>query len=93
MNANTPRHIGMAGVPLSAAKDLLGGMSLNGQAIPVGGITLRSMPKLLEPKRRPRKGIAREFRHGLRVGVNKGTTGMPVGLFSMLLKNYPLTIF
>ena len=52
MNANTPRHIGMAGVPLSAAKDLLGGMSLNGQAIPVSGI-------------------------------NKGTTGMPVMLFSI----------
>jgi len=28
--------------------------------------------------------IAGEFRHGLRVGVNKGTTGMPVGLFSII---------
>ena len=38
MNANVPRHIGMAGMPLAAAKKLLCGMSLDGQAIPVGGI-------------------------------------------------------
>jgi len=37
---------------MNAMKKLLGGMSLNGQAIPVGGI-------------------------------NKGTTGMPVRLFSI----------
>ena len=29
---------------------------------------------------------SREFRHGLRVGVNKGTTGMPAGLFSIRLR-------
>jgi hypothetical protein len=29
MNAKAPRHIGMAGVPLAAAKKPLGGMSLN----------------------------------------------------------------
>jgi hypothetical protein len=31
---------------MNAKKKLLGGMPLNGQAIPVGGITPTSMPKL-----------------------------------------------
>jgi hypothetical protein len=33
MNAKAPRHIGMVGVPPSAAKEPLGGMSLNGKPV------------------------------------------------------------
>jgi len=75
----------------NAKKKLLGGMSLNEYFEFLSSEMPRSVSEGAWASYFCRRDnpdeyaeiIAREFRHGLRVGVNKGTTGMPGGLFSI----------